>query len=152
MTLYEIDEAIRDCIDPETGEVDVEKLEGLQEERSQKIENVALWIKNLKADAAAFKAEEESFKSRRKAAENRILSLENYLARALDGKKFETEKAKVTFRHSQKVTITDEEKIPLQYQIAQPPKIDKASIRQALKDGEFVHGAVLEETISTQVK
>ena len=47
MTLYEIDNAILDCIDLETGEIiDVDKLNELQLEKETKIENVALWIKD----------------------------------------------------------------------------------------------------------
>ena len=47
MTLYEIDNAILECIDLETGEIiDTDKLDALQLERETKIENVALWIKD----------------------------------------------------------------------------------------------------------
>ena len=54
MNLYEIDAAITACIDPETGEVlDEEALNALHMERSAKVESVALWIKNLNAEAAA---------------------------------------------------------------------------------------------------
>lgn len=152
MTLYEIDKQIESCIDMETGEVDVEKLEALQEERDQKIENVALWIKNLRADVAAFKAEEKSLAERRKVAENRILSLTNYLMMACDGKKMDTPKVSVSFRHSQAVEVTDEDKIPMKYLIEQPYKVDKKSIRAALKDGEEIPGATLKETVSAQIK
>lgn len=57
MNLYEIDKAILACIDPETGElIDEAALQDLQMERTQKIKNVALWLKNLNASAAAYKA------------------------------------------------------------------------------------------------
>ena len=58
MTLYEIDQQLLDCIDLETGEIiDAEKLTELTMERDEKIEKVALWIKELKAEAEALKAE-----------------------------------------------------------------------------------------------
>ena len=42
--LYDIDAAILDCVDQETGEIlDPEKLDALQMEREQKLEGVALW-------------------------------------------------------------------------------------------------------------
>ena len=45
-TLYEIESAIYDCVDSETGEViDEEKLNALMMERSAKLESVALWIR-----------------------------------------------------------------------------------------------------------
>ena len=49
MKLYEIDEAILNCIDLETGEIiDTEQLDKLTMEREAKLENVACWIKELK--------------------------------------------------------------------------------------------------------
>ena len=52
MKLYEIDEAILNCIDLETGEIiDTEQLDKLTMEREAKLENVACWIKELKAEA-----------------------------------------------------------------------------------------------------
>lgn len=67
-TLYEIDKQIMDCI-TENGEfIDItgdkellEKLEALQIERKTKIENICLFIKNLKADIEAYKAEKMEF-------------------------------------------------------------------------------------------
>ena len=58
MNLYEINEALYGCVDEETGEIiDAEKLEALSLAFDEKVENIALWIKNLLADAAAIKAE-----------------------------------------------------------------------------------------------
>ena len=50
MKLYEINEAILNCVDPETGEADVEKLDELIMMRDEKLENLALWVKDLKAE------------------------------------------------------------------------------------------------------
>ena len=57
-TLYEIDKAILECVDAETGEIiDDKALEELELARDNKIENIACWIKNLKADAESYKKE-----------------------------------------------------------------------------------------------
>ena len=65
-SLYEINTAILYCVEVEpgttvnmeTGEIiDLEKLSLLKMERSEKIRNIALWVKNLKADAKALKEE-----------------------------------------------------------------------------------------------
>lgn len=54
MTLYEIDQAIQGLVDPETGELmDYEAFAALQMDRDAKIENMALWYKDLMADAKA---------------------------------------------------------------------------------------------------
>ena len=55
MKLYEIDEAILNCIDTETGEIiDADQLDKLTMERDTKIENVACWIKDLKGRGRGF--------------------------------------------------------------------------------------------------
>lgn len=64
-TLYEIDNAILNCCDQETGEIiDIEALDALMMQRTEKIEGIALYIKNLTADAADYKAEKEAFAAR----------------------------------------------------------------------------------------
>ena len=66
-TLYEIESAIYNCVDGETGEViDEEKLNALMMERSAKLEGVALWIKNLESDAAAIRAERDNSRNQSK--------------------------------------------------------------------------------------
>ena len=51
-SLYEIEEQILNCVDLETGEIiDEEALANLSMERDTKVENIALWIKNLLAEA-----------------------------------------------------------------------------------------------------
>ena len=113
MTLYEIDAEIEACIDGETGEVlDYEKLDGLQIERDRKIENIVFLIENTEHDIEGLKAQEEIFKARRKASEKKLESLKGYLSYALQGQKFETLRAKVTFRKSEAVIVEDEAKVP----------------------------------------
>ena len=54
--LYEINQAIMDCVDEETGEiVDIEKLNDLHMQFDDKVENIACFIKNLLSDAKAIK-------------------------------------------------------------------------------------------------
>lgn len=75
-TLYEIESAIMDCVDAETGEIiNEEQLNALLMERNAKLEGVALWIKNLESDAAAIRAEREALEKRQKVAENKAASL-----------------------------------------------------------------------------
>lgn len=154
MTLFEIDKAIIDCIDAETGEIlDLEALEGLSMQRTDKIENIALFIKNLMADAAAFKAEKEIFAEREKAALKKAESLKNYLTYALDGQKFSTTKCVVSFRKSERVEITDESLIPATYFIAKHTlEPDKKFIKEVLKKGVEIEGAVLTENLNISIK
>lgn len=108
MTLYEIDRRITDLLDPETGELlDYEVFEQLSMERDQKIENLALWAKEMAAESAAIKHEETVLAERRKALERRTDSLKRYLAMATGGEKFSTPRCVVSFRKTQRVVPGD---------------------------------------------
>lgn len=154
MKLYEINEAILNCIDTETGEVvDCEALEALMMQREEKLENIALWIKNLNADATAYKAEKDAFAEREKAAKNKAESLKRYLSLALDGQKFTTAKCAVSFRRSERIEITDEAIIPKEY-VTEVVTVspDKKAIKEAIKAGQEVSGAMLTESLNIQIK
>ena len=153
MKLYEIDQAIMDCIDMESGEIiNEELLNDLQMERDAKIENVALWIKQLKAEAEALKAEKMAFAERQKVAENKMESLKKWLAYALNGEKFKTVRASVTFRTSDKVEVADIYKLDESYLRYREPEADKDAIKKALKAGQEVAGATLVKNTSVIIK
>lgn len=158
MKLYEIDEAIMSCIDEETGDIiDSEKLDKLQMERDKKIENVACWIKELKAEAEAIKAEKQILANRQKVAENKAESLKKYLAYALDCKKFSTAKCAVFFRNTESVEITPEGLEALMKEhdellTYKSPEPNKTAIKQAIKDGLNVAGVQLVQNVSTIIK
>ena len=159
MTIYEIDQAIMNCVDLETGEIiDTEQLDKLQMEREEKLENVACWIKDLKAEAEAIKAEKQILANRQKVAENKAESLKKYLAYALDGKKFSTAKCAVSFRTTESVEVTTEglknlmrdgKDDLLTYKTPEP---NQTAIKQAIKDGLNVAGVQLVQNISTIIK
>lgn len=151
MTLYEINEEITNCIDPETGEVDAEKLTALEMLRDEKIEGIALWIKDLKAEAEALKAEKMAFEKRQQAAEKKAESLKKYLTGYLNGEKFKTVKCAVSFRKTQSVNIISVMDVPPMY-VNVEIKPDKNAIKAALKDGKKVSGAELVESTSCQIK
>ncbi len=121
-------------------------------ERSQKIKNIALWYKNLVADAKALKDEETAFAIRRKTAENKAEQLKSYLQTILNGEKVKDLQFAITWRKSQAVQIDDEKCIPAEFRIPQPDKIDKSGIRNALKNGESIAGAELVERNNIQIK
>ncbi len=152
MKLYEINEAILNCVDPETGEADPEKLDELLMMRDEKLENLALWVKELKAEAVAIKAEEEALAKRRQKKERRAESIKDYLKKELAGKRFETSRAVCSFKKSQKVEITNLDKIPDDYLRYSAPTPDKVAITAAIKDGISIEGAELVDSISMTIK
>lgn len=153
MRLYEINEQIEACIDAETGEIiDESKLNELVMERNEKIENVALWIKDLKAEAEAYKAEKQAFADRQRIAENKLESLKNWLAGVLAGEKFKTTKVAVSFRRTKRVEVADIFALDENYVKYSEPTADKAAIKKAIEAGETVKGAELVESLSLSVK
>ena len=84
LKLYEIDAAIDAAIeagtDPETGEsTNLEELTALQMQREEKLENIALYIKNLSAIATAVKNEIDVLNERRKRTEKKVDRLRDVL-------------------------------------------------------------------------
>lgn len=160
--LYDIDTAILDCVDQETGEIlDQEKLDALQMEREQKLEGVALWIKDLKAEAEAVKAEADKLTARKKSLENKIDGLKQWLLYALNGEKLKTARCNVYQTHSQKVVI-DDEKALVDMLMTSPfgekflrvkePEIDKNALKDSMKQGYEYEFAHLEQTESVVIK
>ena len=159
MTIYEINEEILNCIDLETGEIiDIDKLNELELERDAKIENVACWIKELKAEAEAIKAEKLALAERQKGAENKAEILKKWLAYALEGEKFKTAKCSVSFRKTESVEVTDEGLNNLMKEhdellTYKAPEPNKTAIKNAIKnDGLSVEGVRLGCNTSTIIK
>lgn len=153
MNLYEINNAILECVDEDTGEIfDAEKFEALNMKLDLKIENVCLWIKNLKAEAEALKAEKESFAQRQKAAENKMESLKKYISSFLDGAPFKTSKVQVSFRKSEALEITNDANIPEEYLRFKEPEVNKTELKKAIKAGKTFEGVELVAKQNIQIK
>lgn len=151
--LYEIDAQIMACVDFETGEIiDEEKLQALQLEFNQKVEGIALWIKNLLAEAKMIKEEKDSLAARQKTCENKAESLKKYLSSALDGEKFKTAKVSISYRKSESVEIEDISLLDDNYLKFKEPEADKTKIKEALKNGVELQGVTLVEKNNIQIK
>ena len=160
MTLWEIDKRISDIleigmhIDEKTGEVFLpEDIDSLNIERDEKIEGIALYIKNLKAEAGAIHAEIERLKDREELKKKKADRLAQYLASVLCGKKFETAKTSLFFRKSSVVQISDELLVPEEFmKIKTEKKPDKTAIANWIKSGNFIPGCELIEKQNLQIK
>ena len=160
--LYDINQDILSCVDLETGEIlDVEKLDALQLEREAKLEGVALWVKDLKAEAEAVKAEADKLNARKKALENKMEGLKTWLLMALGGEKLKTPRCNVYQTHGQRVSVPDEAGLigflqtlddPDRFLRFKEPELKKDEIKKALKDGIVIPGAFLEETESVVIR
>jgi len=157
MKLYEIEKEIREVLEQvdENGELlegAFERFMGLKVEESVKIENTALFYKELIAEARAIKAEEEALSARRKARENEATRIKTYLDMSLAGSKFESARVVLSYRKSSAVNILNEDAIPQNFREPQPDKIMKAEIKKALNSGMNIPGAVLIENQNLQIK
>lgn len=160
MKLYEIDqqlEQLLENIDPETGEllIDPEAIDALMLEREAKLEGIALWIKDLRAEAAMVKAEKDALAERQAAIEKKADRVAEFLQNYLDGNTFKSPKVTVSYRKSQKVELD----LPVfmehpaeAFLRRKDPEPDKAAIKAALKDGGIIPGAQLVETVSMTIK
>ena len=158
MKLYEIEQAIESLIDQETGEIlNIEAFQGLHMERDTKIENIALWMKNLNAEAEAIAAERKTLQDRETSVKNKADSLKERLTQILNGEKFSTPKVSIGWRTSKSVEVDDdfiewaEKKAPqlLKYK---EPEADKNKIKSALAVGFEVVGARIVEKQNIQIK
>ena len=161
MTIYEIDNRIAKLVDQETGELlDYDAFAQLAMERDAKIENMALWYKDLTAEAKAIREEEKALAERRKSAENKAERLKAYLDEALAGESYKSAKVAVSYRKSTAVEVSNEEEAVeeleegcydscLQYQA---PKIVKAELAKLLKGGVTIPGAELVERSNIQIR
>ena len=151
--LYEIDRNLTSLVDEETGEIlDFEAFEELQLERETKLENIALWIKNLKADIEMFRTEKKAFEDKIERAEKKLEGLKNYLSTFLGGEKFKTVRVSCSFRETESVDVTDISDIPNRYLKYSEPTVDKLAIKAAIKGGKEISGAQLVKKSSLIIK
>lgn len=156
MNLYEINAEIRALIDEETGEVlDYEKFVEANLSLEEKKENIALYIKNLTAEASAIKEEKDRLAERETAKRNRADKLKDYLCNFLGGEKFETAKVTCSFRKSVVCEIENEAEFLSchpEFAKPQPAKLSLSDVKDALKNGEVIVGASLIEKMNLQIK
>ena len=149
MNIFDIEknlQAIYESLIDDAGAVNEDALAEFQQlsiARDTKLENTALYIKQLAYEVKALQDEKKSIDSRIRQKKNTTEYLKGLLDQSLNGAKFETPRAKVSFRKSTKVEVAPEF---IQYaagkglvdyidtKITQTPK--KAEIKKALQNGE----------------
>ena len=166
MTLYDINSQIDQIlstaeIDEETGEVlfDTTLLESLQIAHDVKIENIACYVKNLKADAEGIKAEVKNLQARLKAKDKLTERLTYMLDNDLQGQKFETAKCKISYRKSTSTEVDEAvflEKYKDDPKMCAPKpteyKYDKNELKKMIKAGQVIEGVKLVENNNISIK
>jgi siphovirus family protein len=159
-SLYEINAQIEQAwsaaVDPETGEIISEEaaqaVEQLTMAREDKIENLALYYKNLTAEAKALKNEKLALEARQSAAEKKAESIKKYLASSMNGEKYKSEKVAISWRKSESVSVDENAFLPDDYMTFKEPVPNLTAIKKALKAGEKIDGATLTSSNNIQIK
>lgn len=160
MKLYELTEAYRNIenllSDEEADTEALEKaLSQVEDSIENKAENIAKLVRNIDGDIKALKDEEKRLAGRRKALENKQRDIKKYLELQL--KTLEIDKVKTKLftiyiqNNAPSVKITDEEAIPEDF-YKYSKSIVKKDILEALKDGEEVPGAEINQTRSLRIR
>lgn len=159
-SLYEINAQIEQAwnaaVDPETGEIISEEaaqaVEQLTMAREDKIENLALYYKNLAVEAEALKNEKLALAARQSAAEKKAESIKKYLASSMNGEKYKPEKVAISWRKSESVSVDENAFLPDDYMTFKEPVPNLTAIKKALKAGEKIDGATLTSSNNIQIK
>lgn len=157
MTLFEIDQTIEELmqVDPDTGEImaDPEELDALLMAHDEKVENIACFIKNLRAESSAIKDEVKKMQARAKSNDNKAEWLSNYLMNSLNGEKFSSAKVAISYRKSSSVecSLEDLSDLPERF-LRLSVALDKTAVKEAIKQGETVEGCELIEKVSMVIK
>lgn len=144
----------------EDGDIDTQTfqdtMESLTFDIEEKADNYARIIKNIASDIDGFKAEEKRLAEHRRALESRVTLLKSNLEQSmiqLDKKSFKTSFFSFNIqKNPAALKIVDEEKIPKMFYIPQPDKLDTAALKEAIKNGDIIEGAVLESGESLRIR
>jgi hypothetical protein len=169
-TLYEINadinRVIEEGVDPDTGEITPEterKLLDLEFSKEIKLENIALYAKNLESDAKAIDEEIKALQARKKTKMNRAAWLKRVLAGELNGEKMETPRVKISWRKSERLVIdVPDTELPAiwkkNYRVRDLIKkvevynLDKTATKKAIKEGRNIPFAKVEIHNNIQIK
>lgn len=152
MNLYNMNRSLEEmfynAVDIETGEIKDEELlaafDQLQMERDEKIENIACWIKDLKAESEAIGNEINKLRNRKATADRKLDAMRAYLSDFLNGQKFKTGKVSIRWMRTKSVNVTDLSQIPEEFtKITVEPR--KIEIKKAIAEGRDVPGAEVVE-------
>lgn len=155
-TLYELTGQFLEIYNMEVDdETKLDTLEAIDwtSDYETKVEGYVKVIKSLEADIEARKNEKKRLDGLNKSDQTKIDNLKAALAVSMTEigqTKVDTTLFKVGFRKSEAVVV-DETKLPKKYQVA-TYKPDKKTLKELLKSGKCIKGAVLEERSNLSIR
>lgn len=143
-------------LDEQTFRDTLESIGGDIEEKSI---NVAMFVRNLESSAAAIETQIESMEDRSKAIRKKADHIKDYLKANMEHaklQKIESPFFVLSIKKNPASLILDDEKLvpPSFLKIPEPPPpmIDKTKIKEAIKGGQVVPGAHLEQKTRLEIK
>ena len=121
-------------------EVILDAWETAQEDLAEKLENCCKYIKNQESVIAGLKDEEARIKAKRQSLENGVDRLKELMKSAIDAsgeKKIACGSFTCAVQNNAPKLVLDVEQyyIPEKYLVPQPPTVDKAALKEDLKNG-----------------
>lgn len=162
MTFAQIQEEIAGMLDIPDDELNEEQrlaldayLEELGSQEQEKVDNFAQFVRIEGARAEALKAEAARLASKARTAANRISYLKERYLDAMQRNGLQKVRGQIyalSVRAADVVTITNEAILPEKFVMEKTTIMpDKLAIRDALKKGEDVPGAILDKSYSLRV-
>lgn len=132
-------------------------LEALELDVRDKGRNVAAYILNCKAEAAAIKEAEQKMAARRKTLENQYKRLQAYLHEHMTACEISEitcpEFAVKIKKNPPALHIADDAEIPPEFKTEEVVvKVDKTALKNAIKGGAVFKGVTLEQTTRADIK
>lgn len=133
----------------------LQSLVDIHGELTEKAENYVKIIKNVQSDVDGYEAEAKRLTKKATAGKNLIERLKNTMLEAMkmtDTPKIETSIGKWRLQpNPMSCNVTDPEKVPARFHIAQPDRIDKAAmIREHKATGELFDGAEFKQELGVR--
>ena len=128
-------------------------LQRIEAEHEDKVLRIGCFIKNLRVDAEALKAEKLRLAKRQQGVERTIEHLTRYLRDFSEpGRKYQSPQCTIGWRKSEAVLVTaSADELPEEYRRVKV-EVDLNAIKAALKEGDEVPGAVLEQRNLIQIR
>ena len=126
-------------------------------ELSDKVENIAKFIKNLEAERDAFKKESDRLATKAKSFDNKVTNLKRYLKDNLEVAGVDKVKGNlftVSLRNNPiSLYLSSEQHIPMEFQRTPEPVVNKRELLKHIKEtGETFEGVELKRSRSLIIK
>lgn len=159
MNLFELNDIYRqlsqrDDLDPTTL---IDSLKAIKDDREVKLENLATWADQLKSEIEFLEGKQKLFRDELIYRRNKLKWIKRYMTDVMDDagiKKLQTDNHLLSTRNFKASTVIDDfDTLPDDYKIKKTEIVgNKNRIYQALKAGETIPGAHLEDNRSVVIK